>query len=144
MGTAILKGLLTSPSRDDNPSIQYTAWVRSPSSLQRLRNELGNDHQNVNTTSGGDMVEATAKADIVIFGFPPGELDPVLETKELVNTLRGKLIISLLAGISSDALAQALHLKPKSEHTNIFRVIPSIGAKIHNSVTLIAETALSG
>lgn len=50
MGTAILKGLLTTTStqqdgdNNDNkhhhPSVGYTAWVRSRTSLQRLRREL--------------------------------------------------------------------------------------------------------
>lgn len=37
-------------------------------------------------------------ADVIILGFPPGELNTVTATTGLVDALRGKLLVSLLAG----------------------------------------------
>lgn len=57
----------------------------------------------------------------------------------------GKLIISLLAGVSYDQLANVLQTDGKAGLIHpVLRVISSIGAKINESVTLIAETACAG
>ena len=154
---AILNGLLTktkttgqSGGGDDNdpPSIKYTAWVRSETSLERLQRALGEEGQKrVDCVAGGDVVEAMTPADVIILGFPPGELDAVFgSAKDLVDALRGKLIVSLLAGVSYERLGSVLQLDTKAGDTrqHVLRVIPSIGAKINDSVTLIAETAYAG
>ena len=131
MGTAILKGLLTKTTDDrqqqqgnnnnNEPSVSYTAWVRSRTSLERLHRALGegegeDQRERVRCVSGGgddDIVETVRSADIVILGFPPGELNAVFgggsETGTLsVDALRGKLIVSLLAGVSYEQLGQSL------------------------------------
>ena len=59
----------------------------------------------------------------------------------MADALRGKLIVSLLAGVSYDQLANNLGLDTKAGPSHhVLRVIPSIGAMINDSVTLIAET----
>lgn len=146
MGTAILQGLLTKIKHGGKPSIRYTAWVRSRTSLERLRQALGEEQQHVDCVAGGDVVQAMAPADTVILGFPPGELKAVFANNAgLVDALRGKLIISLLAGVSYHQLSTVLQDATATHpdfHT--MRVIPSIGARINNSVTLIAENTHAG
>ncbi|KAI4241558.1 MAG: hypothetical protein L6R40_004538 [Gallowayella cf. fulva] len=137
MGTAILQGLLSSTRNVERPSVKYTALVRSQSSLERLHSTLGENRKLVNCVAGGNIVDAIRSADIVILGFPPGELQAVFDTAGLVDTLGGKLVISLLAGVSSSQLQAAAGVP----YFHSLRVIPSIGAKINDSVTLIAETA---
>ena len=145
IGTAILQGLLKGTGKGGNPSVKYTAWVRSKASVERLQHALGEDRKHVNCVGGGDVIETFKPADVIILGFPPGELNAVFDTKGLVHALRGKLIISLLAGVSYDQLAKALQLDTKAGLTHhVLRIIPSIGAKINDSVTLIAETAYAG
>lgn len=145
MGTAILRGLLAKPKENADPSLNYTAWVRSQTSLQRLRDDLGDLQTQVNCIGGEPIVDSISSADVVILGFPPGELDAVLATKGLIDVLRGKLIISLLAGVSCDRLASGLQLdRVTAQNASIFRVIPSLGAKINDSVTLIAEPVQAG
>ncbi|KAL8813529.1 MAG: hypothetical protein Q9200_000203 [Gallowayella weberi] len=138
MGTAILQGLLRRITQSKSPTVEYTAWVRSQTSLQRLHDTLGEDKKHVKCVAGGDITEIIKPANLVILGFPPGELKAVFGVVGLVEKLRGKLIVSLLAGVSyeqiQDAAARNLHL---------LRVIPSIGAKINDSVTLMAETTFA-
>lgn len=99
MGTAILQGLMTKTKDGGSPSVEYTAWVRSQTSLERLQDALGEDQQHVNCVAGGDVVQIMTRADTIILGFPPGELKAVFANNAgLVDALRGKLIISLLAG----------------------------------------------
>lgn len=140
MGTAILQGLLNKTRQDDSRSIRYTTWVRSQTSSERLEHTLGDDWKRVRCVAGGDAVQAVVPADIVILGFPPGALQSVFATPGLVGALRRKLIISLLAGVSYSQL-QAAMSGTGSPDLSLLRVIPSIGAKINDSVTLIAETA---
>ena len=125
--------------------MKYTAWVRSRTSLERLRHALGEEHKQVDCVGGGDVVGSMKAADVVILGFPPAELDAVLGTTDLVDALRGKVIVSLLAGVSYGQLTRVLQPDSKTgpDH-HVLRIIPSIGAKIHDSVTLIAETAHAG
>ena len=145
MGTAILKGLLTKIRQGATPSVEYTAWVRSQTSLERLQHDLGEDHSRVNCVGGGNLVETVTPADVVFLGFPPGELTAVFRTTGLADALRGKLIVSLLAGVSCDQLAKVLQRDTKAgSNHHVLRVNPTIGAKINDSVTLIAETAYAG
>lgn len=145
MGTAILKGLTNKAGKDSIPSVKYTAWVRSQTSLERLHRALGEDQEQINCVSGEDLVKTMTTADVVILGFPSGELSAVFAITGLVNALRGKLIVSLLAGVSYGKLANVLQLDTNAGlHHHLLRVIPSIGAKSNDSVTLIAETAYAG
>ena len=145
MGTAILKGLLNKTRQSGTPSVKYTAWVRSRTSLERLHHALGEDSKQVNCVGSGDLVETLTPADVVILGFPPGEPNAVFATPGLVDALRGKLIISLLAGVSYDQLTTSLQSGTKlGLNHHILRVIPTIGATINDSVTLIAEPTSAG
>lgn len=147
IGTAILQGLLKKTSEaSKNPVLKYTAWVQSESSLKRLQHELGEARERVNCVAGGDVVDIVKPADAVIFGFPPGQLESVSRVTGLRDALQGKLIISLLAGVSTDQLMAAFRQGPTDpgQDLHILRVIPSIGAKINDSVTMIAETACAG
>ncbi|KAI4093618.1 MAG: hypothetical protein L6R37_007364 [Teloschistes peruensis] len=148
MGNAILQGLLKrTQNAGKQPQIKYTAWVRSQSSLERLRHELGEACEQVNCVAGGDVLEIIKPADAIILGFPPGVLKSVSQLPGVHGALEGKLIISLLAGVSIDQLVTAFGRglghedEPKSHY---LRVIPSIGAKINDSVTLIAEAKTAG
>ena len=145
MGTAILKGLLNKTRQNGTPSVKYTAWVRSRTSLERLNHALGEDSKHVNCVASGNLIEPLTPADIIILGFPPGELNAVFAIPGLVDALRGKLIVSLLAGVSYDQLNTSFQsgTKPELDH-HILRVIPTIGATINDSVTLIAETPSAG
>ncbi|KAL9014240.1 MAG: hypothetical protein Q9173_001108 [Seirophora scorigena] len=147
MGTAILKGLLSTKTRHDSgsPSLTYTAWVRTQNSLQRLHDALGNHRKHVDCVAGGDLVASIAPAHIVILGFPPDQLQAIIGSERLVEAVRGKLIISLLAGVSYDRLTNALQAAVTfGAKPQILREIPSIGASINASVTLIAETTHTG
>ncbi|KAL9580660.1 MAG: hypothetical protein Q9212_004364 [Teloschistes hypoglaucus] len=148
MGTAILQGLLKrTQNAGKQPEIKYTAWVRSQTSLKRLQHELGEACGQVHCVAGGDALEIIKSADVVILGFPPDVLRSVSDLPGMCATLQEKLIISLLAGVSTDQLVDAFGWGfgyPNGPITHYLRVIPSIGAKINDSVTLIAETKSAG
>lgn len=145
MGTSILKGLLRdTPEAEDGLKLSYTACVRSDASLNRLRDALGDRADDVNCQISG-FTEAATNADIVVLGVPPGELENIAKTPGLPEAVQGKLVVSLLAGVSCALVATAFSKlseggKQEDLESNIARVIPTIAAQAKDSVTLIAES----
>lgn len=145
MGTSILKGLLKEgPEFPDELRLSYTACVRSDASLNRLRNALGDRANEVHCQISG-FTEAASKADVVILGVPPGELNSISEIPGLAEAVYGKLIVSLLAGVSCSQVADELSRHYTSGRDDVFesniaRVIPTIAAQAKDSVTLLAES----
>ncbi|KAM0705903.1 hypothetical protein Q7P35_007263 [Cladosporium inversicolor] len=145
MGTSILKGLIKdTPEFPDQLRLSYTACVRSDTSLNRLRSALDDRANEVHCQISG-FAEAASKADIVILGVPPSELESFCEIPGLAEAVYGKLIVSLLAGVTSKQVTEAFSYRYRSDKHGFFnasvaRVIPTIGAQVKDSVTLIAES----
>jgi pyrroline-5-carboxylate reductase len=145
MGTSILKGLLKDPSNvNDGLEFSYTACVRSEASLKRLRKALG-EHADAVSCQIENFSKVASGADIVMLGVPPGELDSFAKTPELADAVRGKLIVSLLAGVTCAQVAAAFakqtgNGKQEEFQENVARVIPTIAAQVKDSVSLIAES----
>ncbi|KIW63960.1 pyrroline-5-carboxylate reductase [Phialophora macrospora] len=111
-----------------------------------------------------DNVTAAHDADVVILAFQPHQLKQVLADAALVAALCSKLIISLLAGVSCqhilENLSPSLHVsddddggrgEAESESESVIpttirvaRAMPTIGAQINESATLIAGTTDTG
>lgn len=147
MGTSILKGLLnTTTETSDGLELSYTACVRSDTSLSRLRQALSQNASRV-SCQVGCFTESAQKADIVMLGIPPGELESFSKTPGISEALQGKLIVSLLAGVSCAQVAAAcaevrksIGGSEKDYLPNVARVIPTIAAQVNDSVSLVAET----
>lgn len=145
MGTSILKGLLKDASTaKDDLNLSYTACVRSQGSLDRLRKALG-EQADVVSCQVGNFTEATDKADVICLGVPPGELENLAKTPGLAKASRGKLIVSLLAGVSCAQVAEAFASQSEGDdqekfHSNVARVIPTIAAQVKDSVSLVADS----
>jgi len=144
MGTSILKGLLRDTQEAENGlKLSYTACVRSDASLNRLRNALGDRANEVHCQISG-FTEAADKAGIVMLGVPPGELQSLAELPGLAEAVYGKLVISLLAGVSCKQVNEAFYRYYASSKRGFFKasvapVIPTIAAQVKDSVTLISE-----
>lgn len=145
MGTSILKGLLKDSSRnEDELKLSYSARVRSEASLQRLRKALGEGANTVDCQIA-NFTKAASRADIIMLGVPPGELDNIAQTPGLAKAVQGKLIVSLLAGVTCGQVAAAFarhaeSSKQKDFESTVARVIPTIAAQVKDSVTLVAES----
>lgn len=139
MGTAILSGLL-SDSRGGRPKYRYSACVRSVASLERLKRDLSDDLDQVEVGSGADFATQTARgADVIVLGFAPGDLRKIFATPGLIDELEGKTVVSLLAGVSYAQLTSAVvDNGGVKDSCNLVRTLPSLGAKVGKSVTLVA------
>lgn len=144
MGTSILKGLLNDKGRaSEGFELSFTACVRSEASLSRLERALGPNASKV-SCHVGSFTEAARQSDIIMLGVPPGELDALSKMPGLADASKGKLIVSLLAGVSCSQVAVTFARSSGSNEadyqSNVARVIPTIAAQVGDSVSLIADT----
>lgn len=83
--------------------------------------------------SAADLVN---KAEAVILAVKPQDFSALF--KEIKNCAKGKLVISIAAGISTAYIAKAL------DGARVVRAMPNIGIKIGESVTCLSRGVLSG
>ncbi|KAI1610689.1 pyrroline-5-carboxylate reductase [Exophiala viscosa] len=142
MGTALLSGILKNITHSQH-EVHFSVTASSYASLRRLDKKFAGQRDQVVVITG-DNVEAAKPSEVVILGFQPQQLAEILSNSALLEAIRGKLVISLLAGISSRQITQTIYPNAElSEENRVARVIPSIGAQIRESMTLVAETPLS-
>nr|POF01391.1 pyrroline-5-carboxylate reductase [Quercus suber] len=144
MGTALLEAWLQGSSAHANSNkFTFSACVRSQDSLRRLKEQIQKiPNASCNLGSGDEeAVRMANTADIILLGCGPTDLDAVLRINGMVNSLRGKIVISLLAGVSYKKL-RTLWIANKGEegHIRFVRVLPSLGAKIRESATIFVDT----
>ncbi|KAL9093938.1 MAG: hypothetical protein Q9165_003861 [Trypethelium subeluteriae] len=143
IGTAVLQGLL----KKGNPGYTYAAHVNTSLSAERIESELeGEVRPRVKITYGQDkIVQSVTGADVVLLGVQPQTLSNLLDSRELVDALQDKTIISMLAGVSVSQILDILAAKrispdhAKREDFTVARIIPTLGATRGDSVTLLAE-----
>jgi pyrroline-5-carboxylate reductase len=138
MGTAILQGLLRNNSSDVK-SYKLAAYVRTVESVARLRQDLGTNSTRVDIAYGPEGAARVARhANIVLLGCAPGDLGSLLATQGLASALKEQIIVSMLAGVSYEQLAAAFsHVGVTSPL--LVRILPTLGAKVGDSVTLLVE-----
>lgn len=115
MGTALIEGLLRDANSPRDDEITFTACVRSQASVDRLRQKFAQSPSMVQVVQG-ELAKAAARADVVMLGCQPQELADLIRNHDhagkngdrLVDALKHKLVISLLAGVSGQQLLDAL------------------------------------
>ena len=86
------------------------------------------------------------RSDIIILGVEPSVYRSVLAEHGMLSALQGKILVSLVGGVSVAKLQDAIfHNHPskteaeKAQHCHILRVTPSIAAAVCESLSLISE-----
>lgn len=142
MGTAILKGAFRRPAAL-HTSIKHTwsASVRSPGSLERLKREIAPFNGKVDVSHGiQDATRIASEANIIILGCAPTDLGSLISNPDIAASLKGKTVVSLLAGVTYARLKTMMASRGAGRHSTFFaRVLPSLGAQIGKSVSLIAD-----
>ena len=133
MGTAVLQGLLRSDNGDFK---EINACVRTAASERRLKQDLSN-HAKPVTIRQGDIVQASSIADVVILGCKSEDLEEMLSSGHIVQQCENKLVISLMAGVSPAKLKAVFESHNDGCKFDIVEAIPSIGAKLGESMTLV-------
>ncbi|EAQ89109.1 hypothetical protein CHGG_05728 [Chaetomium globosum CBS 148.51] len=160
MGIAILSGILASISemQDANikPSVsgtstplyetttttrlpsRFIACVRRPESVKKLKATFA-AHLSAVTIAQNNNVASVRKADVVILACKPYMVQEVLSEAGLAAALDGKLLISILAGVTESqiesTLAAANDQKPVP--CRVVRAMPNTASLIRESMTVI-------
>lgn len=162
MGIAVLSGILASLNEIQAPRSQFPtsgtstpaelpsqlpsrfiACVRRPVSAKRVHRALAEYAQDV-TVVQNDNVSACEKADIVLLGCKPAMvIDGILGVPGMREALQGKLIISILAGVTVKQIEAAIYgpsleFLPLENACRVVRATPNTAAGIRESMTTIA------
>lgn len=143
MGKAILNGLIRETA---NPVItQSTVSVTSARSAQKLQSDYAKHTDRVKILHNANL-QAVQDSDNVLLAFPPNQLANVLSEPGVAAEIRKKFIISILAGVSQEAILNHISQNDKSGSSSgngsipsIVRAIPSMGAQTLESSTLVVD-----
>jgi pyrroline-5-carboxylate reductase len=91
-----------------------------------------------------DNVEGVRRAGVIILTCPPDQANIVLSTPGMHEALAGKLLISMLGGVSVASLQRAMYVdssgdEPGLELSYILRAISNVAAAQRKSLTIIGE-----
>jgi pyrroline-5-carboxylate reductase len=157
MGIAILGGILDSLSSPDQattfqntPSAsgtatpaelfptrlprKFNACVRRHESAKRIRRELGKDRVNIYENNN---LEPTQEADVILLCCKPQMVGDILRAEGMLEAVKGKLIISILAGVPETQIGSILGGK---EHAKVVRAMPNTAAAVRESMTVVATS----
>lgn len=132
MGKALLSGFLNNLQTGALAKLRYEVAVTSTASAERLQKAFA-DHKDRAEFTVGKNVEVVQRAGAVVLAFRPDQLQSILSQSGMSDALHGKLIISILAGISPEEIIDQL-----SCNVHVVRVMPSMGAQAYESTTLTA------
>jgi pyrroline-5-carboxylate reductase len=143
MGSAILTGILN--STEDGPFSRYIACVRSQTSAKALQERFQSHLEQLSITNG-NWIEVARGADVVLLGTKPYALKDVLGAQGMGDALRGKLVISILAGISPAQILSTLYGDDVALQNPPCRVVQStlnLAARLGHSMTVLNDAAQS-
>ncbi len=167
MGISILSGILTSlsdlssptsskssqsgtstPNSNEQPlpsrlPTNFIACVRRHESAKRIKKALGHLTTSL-TILENENLKGVEKADVILLGCKPQMVRDVLGSAEMRDALRGKLLISILAGVPVSQIEEVLYgsvsqADPEEEgRCRIVRVMPNTASLIRESMTVIS------
>jgi pyrroline-5-carboxylate reductase len=168
MGIAILSGILASleemqfpkpvqpsasgtstPLYNDLPArlpSRFIACVRRPETAKKVRAAFGTYPGAVKVVHG-ENVAAAQQGEVIILACKPYMVGEVLSEPGMADALRGKLLISILAGVSADQIDKLL--RPDAQSTDaeadegrcmIVRAMPNTASLIRESMTVISTS----
>lgn len=123
---------------------QFIACVRRPESVERVSSSLSAHHNSLKILQD-DNLQGVRAADVVVLAVPPSAAADVLSVPGMREAMEGKLLVSILAGITVDQIEGMLYggtLMDPSDNLNrckIVRVMPNTACAIQQSMTLIMQ-----
>ncbi|KAJ2973726.1 hypothetical protein NUW58_g8864 [Xylaria curta] len=144
MGTAILLGVLSaqaSHTKSDGANLlpsRFRACVRRPESADSISSQLPPQALGSTVTlHTSNNVSVVQEADMVLLACQPHLVKPILEEPGMAAALEGKLIMSVLAGVTSEEIEN--HLQIAASHDegaydvgnrrfSVIRVMPNIAS----------------
>jgi len=147
----------SSPSTDSLPSsiqpTKFKACVRQPKSAQRIQTLLPKHSEYPVEVVQNDNVSAVSSSSVILLGCKPYMMKDVLSVSGMREALAGKLLISILAGVTADQMEEVLYGSAcldieqiRSENRcRVVRAMPNTAAIVRESPSVMdASTALCG
>lgn len=122
---------------------RFIACVRRPESAKRIRIALS-AYDSAVTVLQNENLRGVQEADVILLACKPQMVSTVLGDRDLTRALRGKLLISICAGIPGSQIEEILydHLGSKNleaeDRCRIVRAMPNTASFIRESMTVIA------
>lgn len=148
MGSAILSGLLNATSLEESKdagslaSMKFIACTNSEKSALALQDKFGRHISRVRILHKQNRA-AVEEADVVVLGVKPYYVKDVLHEPGVREALAGKLVISLVAGLSAKEL-QSLMVSPTQNSDAatpyVARAIPNVAARYGQSMTIVEKS----
>jgi pyrroline-5-carboxylate reductase len=121
---------------------KFIACVRRPQSGKRINEALGRYTKWAPSIYIDNNIKAVQEADIVLLGCKPQMFREILKQEGIKEALSGKLMISILAGVTVDQLESHLYgpgpLPTKA--CRIVRAMPNTASFVRESMTVIATS----
>ncbi|KAI1654731.1 pyrroline-5-carboxylate reductase [Daldinia decipiens] len=154
MGTAILLGVLSAlalrskPDSSDLLPSRFRACVRHPEAADRIRSRLPlHALDTAVTLHVNDNLAAVERADMVLLACQPHLFEAVLGEPGLANALQGKLVMSVLAGVTSEEIESSLERAATRRSGGAFsvvRIMPNIASAVQASSTVLEARGSNG
>jgi pyrroline-5-carboxylate reductase len=120
---------------------RFIACVRRESSAKRIKQDLGH-YKLPLSIHVNDNVKAVQEGDVIILGCKPQMFRDVLGAPGIKEALRGKLLISILAGVTEVQMETLLYGNEQpSDACRIVRVMPNLAAHVQQSMSVISTPA---
>lgn len=164
MGIAILGGILASlqelsgprplqtPSsgtstplrQEEVPSrlpSRFIACVRRPESAKKVKSALW-EHSSVLKVVQNENVASASASEVILLACKPYMVDEVLTEPGMFEALKGKLLISILAGVTEKQIENVLYPDgidgvPEEDRITVVRAMPNTASLIRESMTVI-------
>lgn len=146
MGIAILSGIMASLSDSSKTSegelplrlpTRFIATTRRTESAEKVRKALVGYEKPL--TISDDNLKAAQEADVVLLGCKPQMRKTVLGADGMQEALSGKMLVSILAGVTVEQLEEALYsnASAQDERCRIIRAMPNTASLVRESMTVI-------
>ncbi|KAE8340187.1 hypothetical protein BDV24DRAFT_175472 [Aspergillus arachidicola] len=143
MGSAILDGLLEATrSEPQNSKIEYfIATTKSAASAEKLSEKYRSDPSRVLVASGSN-VKVMEQSDIILLACKPFLAQTILSEPGVDEALRGKFVISVMAGKTPAEITRFIYGDNSTRSPNkpvIVTAMPNVAARLRQSMTIIEE-----
>jgi len=117
--------------------------VRRPQSAKRIQDAVSAYPQFPVQILQNDNVKGVQQANVVILGAKPYMVKDILDVPGMREALKGKLLISILAGVSAKQIEDILYPDdsiPAQDRCRVVRAMPNTAAVLRESMTVIGTT----
>ncbi len=139
MGSSMVEGLLSSLDVSPRRTWGITACVKSISSHFDLVHRFRQDRSVTPAIAAipEALVPHISSADVVVLATKPKDAVPILQNDHVQVALRGKLIISVIFGLTEDSIRTCL--SPSGSGAYVISALPNIAAAVGRSATIAAS-----